>query len=129
VILLFTVPDGASMDSTGVLPRIIAFGAGGAWAVSFLWHLYLAIRYPEVLGDGQYVLVFVFTVPVGWLFGSLIGTVVAYLTVPPPHPALWKIVALIIGGVMASPIVALAAMPLILLTIVLPVEFILRLFR
>src|SRR5438876_2452442 len=95
------------MDNWSFLGRCLLTGAAGSWAVSFFIHLYFAIRYPKMPGDGQYVFIFFLTVPVGWLLGSIVGTVAAYLTVPPPHPAIWKLVALIIGGSVASPFVAL----------------------
>jgi hypothetical protein len=111
------------------LRRFLLAGVGGAWAVSFLLHLYLSIREPGAVGDAEYMVIFCYTLPVGWLLGSIVGTVIAYLRVPPPHPALWKTIALIIGGMLASPVVALVVMPFIALTIILPVELITRLFR
>jgi uncharacterized membrane protein len=116
------------MDDWSFLSRCLLAGGLGAWAASFLIHLYNAIRYPKMLGDGQYVMIFFLTVPLGWLLGSIVGTVVAYLTVPPPHPALWKIAALIIGGSLGSPFVAMFGGLLIGLTVALPVELLTRLF-
>jgi hypothetical protein len=117
------------MDNWSFLGRCLIAGGMGAWAVSFLIHLHNAIRYPQMLGDGQYAMIFLLTVPVGWVLGSIVGTVVAYLTVPPPHPAVWKILVLILGGFLGSPLVVLSGGPLIWLTVILPVELLTRWFR
>jgi hypothetical protein len=116
------------MDNWSLLFRSLLAGGLGAWAVSFLLHLYIAIRHPQMLGDGQYVFVFLGTVPIGWLLGSIVGAVVTYLS-PRPHPAIWKIGALVIGGFLISPFVAMSGLQLIWLTIILPVELLTRLYR
>jgi hypothetical protein len=117
------------LDDWSFLSRILLAGAVGAWAFSFLVHLYNALRYPGMLGDGQYIFIFYLTVPVGWLLGSSIGALLAYHTVPPPHPTPWKIIGLIVGGVLGSPLVMVFGQGLIWLTITVPVELIRRVFR
>jgi hypothetical protein len=122
------------MDNSSFLGWCFLAGALGAWAMSFFIHLYNAIRYPEMLGDGQYVFLFLLTLPMGWLLGSIVGAVVAYLTVPPPYPAVWKVILLILGGILGSPLVIalellLLDRSLILFTIALPVELLTRRFR
>jgi hypothetical protein len=117
------------MDNWIFLGRCLVAGGMGAWAVSFLIHLYNAIRYPQMLGDGQYAMIFLLTVPVGWVLGSIVGKVIAYFTVPPPYPPFWQVLVLVVGGVLGSPIVILSGGAVVWLTIILPVELLTRWFR
>jgi hypothetical protein len=119
------------MRKVGFIGTIVLEGAVGAFGVSFLAHLYFAFSKPQMLSDGQYGMIFMVTVPIGWLLGSVVGAGSAYRHKDESQPrhAGWKTVGLVMGGCLAGPFVALSAMPLIWLLIVAPIELLTRLFR
>ena len=79
----------------------------GAVVVSVLVHLYWFIRYPDALGDGQYGMIFMLTTPVGWLIGSVIAATIAWHMGAPERGAGLVTGLLIVGGVVAGPIMGI----------------------
>ena len=83
---------------------ILAGGFLGGLLVSVVIHLVYTARYPHVIEDGQYGMIFMGTVPLGWLLGSAVGAIVAWRASARPRRAGLVAGLLIVGGVMAGPI-------------------------
>lgn len=89
---------------------IIAGGFLGGLLVSVVIHLVYTARYPHIIEDGQYGMIFMGTVPLGWLLGSAIGTIVAWRAGIHPRQAGLVAGLLIAGGVVAGPSLGVAGM-------------------
>lgn len=119
----------ALLPTQPLLRRVIAGGAVGAWAVSFLVHLYIVFRWPQMPFDGQYSMVFMVTLPAGWLPGSILGALAAFLTVPRPHPPLRQVSLTVLLGCLILPFAVGLVLPALALTVGLPVELLTRWWR
>lgn len=85
---------------------ISGFGLLGTFGANFIFLLWTWLFQPRMLGDGQYGMVFLFTSPLGWLAGSLLGLVRAFRnknTARPRYSVLAGI-GLVTGGVVATPL-------------------------
>lgn len=87
---------------------ILAAGFLGGLLFSVVTHLIYTARYPRIIEDGQYGMIFLGTVPLGWLLGSAIGDVVAWRTNTHPRRAGLVAGLLIAGGVVAGPCLGVA---------------------
>lgn len=66
------------MSKLGFFGTILTAGVVGAIGVSVVTHLVLTANYPRMIYDGQYGMIFMLTVPLGWLLGTPLGAVIAY---------------------------------------------------
>lgn len=83
---------------------ILAAGFLGGLLVSVVTHLVYTARYPRIIEDGQYGMIFMGTVPLGWLLGSFLGTIAAWRSDTRPPRAGLVAGLLITGGVVAGPL-------------------------
>ena len=94
------------MPKLGFAGVILIGGFMGALLVSVIAHLIFTIATPRAVQDGQYGMIFMGTVPVGWLLGSAVGTASAWRIKTRPRHAGWVAGLLIAGGVLGGPFLA-----------------------
>jgi hypothetical protein len=85
---------------------IIFDGIMGAFGLSALVHIYNLLFRPEDLTDGQYIMTFMITFPVGYLLGSTICILLHPQDQLPQKPNL-IVAALLLVGALASPLLFL----------------------
>lgn len=86
---------------------IVSGGLLGGLLVSVITHLIYTAKYPHVVEDGQYGMIFMGTVPLGWLIGAIAGAVAAWHTAARPRRP-WLVAGLLVaGGVVAGPIMGI----------------------
>ena len=90
----------------GFIITLLSFGLCGVFGASFLFVIWTWLLQPRLFNDGQYVMVFFVTCPLGWLAGSILGLVrglVSASIVKPQHPYLLGIAA-VVGGFLIVPV-------------------------
>jgi hypothetical protein len=89
----------------GFVGTIVVSGAVGVVVLSLLSHVYWLITDSTVPNDGQYIVSFLFTYPLGWLTGTIVGSILVALRkdLPKPRKTGWIYIGLIIGGFFATP--------------------------
>lgn len=103
-------------ENYGFTGTIFAFGLYGALGLSFLFLLGTWLFAPMMFNDGQYGMSFMFTCPLGWLVGSLIGLIKASddTNIAKPRNSFLIGFALIAGGCITLPILGMMFMILLL---------------
>lgn len=91
---------------------IVAGGILGALGFSLGTHLVNVAENSRMIHDGQYGMIFLETVPIGWAIGASVATVLARRSKWGKHLPDAKVVAgmLIVGGVVLGPFLGFAGM-------------------
>ena len=95
------------MRKLSFVGMVLAGGFLGSLLVSVVTHFVYTARYPHIIEDGQYGMIFMATVPLGWLLGSAAGAIAAWQACTHPRRAGLVTGLLIVGGVMAGPALGL----------------------
>lgn len=95
--------------------RIITGGLVGGFGLSLLFVLMTCIFWRPAFGDGQYGMIFMFILPIGWIPGSLVATAMALANdavTKPGHPYLVA-AAVVLGGTIVIPLAGTAVILLL----------------
>lgn len=102
------------MEQLGYGHRIIMGGLIGGFGLSLLFVLMTCIFWRPAFGDGQYGMIFMFILPIGWIPGALVATAMALANdtvTKPGHPYLVAAAVVLCGTI----VIPLAGTALILL--------------
>jgi hypothetical protein len=88
---------------------ILLDGIMGAVGVSILAHIYHLMFGPEGINDERYIVLFIFTFPIGYMIGSLVGMVIHPQDQLPEKPGIIMSVLLLLGT-LVSPFLFLLLM-------------------